>query len=40
MKLPPNRIDGKRVASSKPQALGMVENARGRLNMYFAGMTA
>ncbi|OHB64284.1 MAG: hypothetical protein A2168_05450 [Planctomycetes bacterium RBG_13_50_24] len=34
MRLPPDRIDGKRVAASKPQALGMVENARGRLNMY------
>jgi len=40
MRLPPNRIDVKRVAASKPQALGMVENTRGRLNTYFAGMTA
>jgi len=27
MRLPLNRIDGKWVASSKPQALGMVVNA-------------
>ena len=26
MRLPPNRIDVKRVAASKPQALGMVAN--------------
>jgi hypothetical protein len=34
MRLPPKTIDTKRVAASKPQALGMVESARGRLNMY------
>ena len=28
------------VAASKPQALGMVANARVRLNTHFAGMTA
>jgi len=38
MRLPPNRIDGKWMAASKPQALGMDENARGRLNMYYAGV--
>jgi hypothetical protein len=39
MRLPPDKIDGKWVAASKPQALGMVENVRGRLNTYFAGTT-
>ena len=34
MRLPPNRIDVKWVAASKPQALGMVVNTRGRLNTY------
>jgi|GEM_PF-313653 len=38
MRLPRNRIDGKRVAASKPQALGMVENTRGRLNTHSAMM--
>jgi hypothetical protein len=32
MRLPHDRIDGKRVAASKPQALGMVENMKGLLN--------
>ena len=31
MRLPPNRIVGKWVAASKPQALGMASDARGRL---------
>ena len=35
MRLPPNRIEGKRVAASKPQALGMVANVKLRLNTYF-----
>jgi hypothetical protein len=39
MRLPPNRINGKWVAASKPQALGMVANTRIRLNTYFARMT-
>jgi len=34
MRLPPNRLDAKWVAASKPQVLGMVENTRGRLNTY------
>jgi len=34
MRLPPNRIDGKWVAASKPQALGMVANDKVRLNTY------
>jgi hypothetical protein len=34
MRLPHNIIDKKRVAASKPQALGMVANARGRLNTF------
>jgi hypothetical protein len=34
MRLPPDKIDVKRVAASKPQALGMVESTRGRLNAY------
>jgi len=38
MRLPHNRIDGKRVVASKPQALGMVENERSRLNTY-VGLT-
>jgi len=38
MRLPHNRTDGERVAASKPQALGMVANARLRLNTYKAGI--
>ena len=34
MRLPHNRIDGKWVAASKPQALGMVGNERSRPNTY------
>ncbi len=34
MRLPPNKTDRKRVASSKPKALGMVTNDRSRLNTY------
>jgi D-alanine-D-alanine ligase len=34
MRLPPNRIDNKRVAASKPKALGMVVNAKDWLNMH------
>jgi hypothetical protein len=40
MRLPHGRINGKWVAASKPQALGMDANVGSRLNMYFAGMTA
>ncbi|HCO95060.1 MAG TPA: hypothetical protein DIU00_14095 [Phycisphaerales bacterium] len=40
MRLPPNRIDGKRVAASKPQALGMVANDKLRLNTYSATMNS
>ncbi|HCO96577.1 MAG TPA: hypothetical protein DIU00_22000, partial [Phycisphaerales bacterium] len=36
MRLPPNRINGERVAASKPQALGMVVNDKLRLNRYNA----
>jgi hypothetical protein len=32
MRLPPNRVSGKRVAASKPQALGMDADAKGWLN--------
>ena len=32
MRLPPSKIDAKSVAASKPEALGMVAIARGRLN--------
>jgi hypothetical protein len=35
MRLPHNRIYEEKVASSKPQALGMVASARGWLNTYF-----
>ena len=38
MRLPPKRVNGKWVASSKPQALRMVVNARDRLNMYITGI--
>jgi hypothetical protein len=33
MRLPPNKIDAKWAAASKPQALGMAA-IKGRLNMY------
>jgi hypothetical protein len=32
MRLPPSKINAKRVAASKPEALGMVAIARGWLN--------
>ncbi len=40
MRLPPIGVDVKRVTASKPQALGMVKNTKGRLNTYFVGMAA
>jgi hypothetical protein len=38
MRLPPDRVNGKWVAASKPQVLGMVVNVKYRLNMYKAGI--
>src|SRR4030042_4783775 len=35
MRLPPDRIDAKRVAASRPQALGMVANNRLQLKTYW-----
>jgi hypothetical protein len=32
MRLPPNIVNKKWVAASKPKALGMVENIKGQLN--------
>jgi len=39
MRLPPNRINGKWVAASKPQALGMVVNDKVWLNTYLIKKT-
>ena len=40
MRLPPDRTDGKRVAASKPQALGMDANDRLRLKTYSTMMNS